>query len=327
MRDDPDQAMKLSDETCRASDWAELAPAAFHEPDTALDRLYEIACRDQWTVAGLDWSALDLAVFPLSFRQAAADLFAQLEYGELAAMMAASRMIDRLPSGAARLVCATQVNDEARHVRFFANLIGRLGCAGRVRPSVRQLMAEVYEADTPEATMLGMQILIEGVAHSFFLEGARLFAEFPALGPPFDAVKTVITDWLPRLLGRDESRHIAFGLHFLRARLPGLGASERAALERKVERWGEMVYEMASDPDVIDGVGVDGKRFGARCMVDLNLRLAQAGMETRIREVREVSAAPGDAGDAGDVRAGAGDARAAAEGAELPAVPVSRETR
>jgi hypothetical protein len=277
--------MKLLDETDRASDWAELAPPAFHEPDAALDRLYELACRDQWTVAGLDWSALDLAVFPLPFRQAAADLFAQLEYGELAAMMAASRMMDRLPAGAARLVCATQVNDEARHVRFFANLIGRLGCAGRVRPSVRQLMAEVHEADTPEATMLGMQILIEGVAHSFFLEGARLFAELPALGPPFDAVKTVIADWLPRLLGRDESRHIAFGLHFLRARLPALGARERAALERDVARWGEMVYEMASDPDVIDGVGVDGKRFGARCMSDLNLRLAQAGVETRIREI------------------------------------------
>ena len=288
--------MKLSDQTDRASDWADLALSAFHAPDAALDRLYEIACRDQWTIAGLDWSALDLSIFPLPFRQAAADLFAQLQYGELAAMMAASRMMDRLPAGAARLMCATQVNDEARHVRFFANLVGRLGCEGRVRPSVRQLMAEVDEADTPEATMLGMQVLIEGVAHSFFQEGARLFAELPALGPPFDAVKTVITDWLPRLLGRDESRHIAFGLHFLRARLPGLGASERASLERKVERWGEMVHEMAADPEVIDAVGVDGLRLGARCVVDLNLRLAQAGMETRIREVPELR-------DAHDVRA------------------------
>lgn len=279
--------MKLHDQTDCPSDWAALALSAFQAPDAALDRLYEMACRDQWTVAGLDWSALDLMMFPLAFRQAAADLFAQLQYGELAAMMAASRMMDRLPAGAARLMCATQVNDEARHVRFFANLVGRLGCEGRVRPSVQALMAEVHEADTPEATMLGMQILIEGVAHSFFQEGARLFAELPALGPPFDAVKTVITDWLPRLLGRDESRHIAFGLHFLRARLPELGASERAGLERKVERWGEMVYDMAVDPDVIDAVGVDGKRLGARCVDDLNLRLAQAGVETRIRPIQE----------------------------------------
>lgn len=296
--------MKLHDETDRSSDWAYLAQSAFQAPDAALDRLYEMACRDQWTVAGLDWSALDLMMFPLSFRQAAADLFAQLQYGELTAMMAASRMMDRLPAGAARLMCATQVNDEARHVRFFANLVGRLGCEGRVRPSVHKLMAEVYEADTPEATMLGMQILIEGVAHSFFQEGARLFAELPALGPRFDAVKTVITDWLPRLLGRDESRHIAFGLHFLRARLPELAPAERAGLERKVERWGEMVHDMAVDPDVIDAVGVDGKRLGARCVADLNLRLAQAGVETRIRAIRdarEVRDAP-NAPDASDPR-------------------------
>ena len=278
--------MKLLDQTDGPSDWADLTAQAFHEPDAALDRLYEIACRDQWTVAGLDWSAVELAAFPLPLRQAAADLFAQLHYGELTAMMGASRMMDRLPSSAARLVCATQVNDEARHVRFFANLIGRLGCAGRVRPTVRQLMGEVYEADTAEATMLGMQILIEGVAHSLFQEGARLFADFPGQGPLFDAVRTVAVDWLPRLLARDESRHIAFGLHYLRARLPALSAGQRAALERRVERWGEMVHEMAADPDLIDGVGMDGGRLGARCLVDINLRLSQVGLETRIREIR-----------------------------------------
>jgi hypothetical protein len=282
--------MKLHDPDHLSSDpgaWADLTLAAFGEPDEALDRLYEIASRDQWTIAELDWSGLELTAFPLPFRQAAADLFAQLQYGELAAMMAASRMIDRLPPGPARLVCATQVADEARHVRFFANLVGRLGCEGRVRPSVQALMGEVHAADTPEATMLGMQILIEGVAHSFFQEGARLFAELPVVGPPFDAIRTVIVDWLPRLLARDESRHIAFGLHYLRTRLPALDAGRRAALERKVERWGAMVHDMAADPEVIDGVGVDGLRFGARCVQDLNLRLAQAGVATRIPEIQE----------------------------------------
>jgi hypothetical protein len=40
---------------------------------------------------------------------------------------------------------------------------------------------------------------------------------------------------------------------------------------------------MASDPDIIHDVGVDGGRVGTRCVTDLNLRLAQVGMETRIR--------------------------------------------
>jgi hypothetical protein len=276
--------MKLLDETNVPSGWAEVTLSAFHEPDAGLDRIYELAGRDQWTVAALDWSAVELSSCPLAIRQAAADVFAQIHYGELTALMTASRMMDRLPQGAARLVCASQINDEARHVRFFANLMGRLGCEGRLRPAVRALMNEVYEADTPEAMMLGMQILIEGVAHSFFHEGARMFSDVRMEGPLFDAVRTVMVDWLPRLLGRDESRHIAFGIHYLRACLPGLGAERRAALERHVERWGEVVYDMASDPNIIDDAGVDGGRIGARCVADINLRLAQVGVETRIRE-------------------------------------------
>ena len=259
--------------------------SAFHSPDTALERLYEVACRDQWTVAGLDWSAIELGALPQPIRQAAADVFAQLHYGELAAMLGASRMMDKLPAGPFRLVCATQVNDEARHVRFFANLIGRLGCTGRVRQSVQQIMNEVHGADTPEATMLGIQILIEGVAHSFFQECARFFDDVRAEGPLFTAVRTVVVDWLPGLLARDESRHIALGLHYLKARVPQLDARARAALEYKVEHWGEMVHDMARGSDILDCVGVDERRLVTRCVADLNVRLGQVGLETRIPDL------------------------------------------
>jgi hypothetical protein len=98
-----------------------------------------------------------------------------------------------------------------------------------------------------------------------------------------DRIRTVVVDWLPRLLGRDESRHIAFGIHYLRTCLPGLGAERRAALERNLERWGAAVHDMASDPDVIYDAGVAGARIGTRCIADINLRLAQVGMEAPIR--------------------------------------------
>lgn len=103
-------------------------------------------------------------------------------------------------------------------------------------------------------------------------------------GPLFDAIRTVMVDWLPRLLGRDESRHIAFGVHYLRARLPELGRERRDALERQVERWGAVVHDMASDPDIVYDAGVDGARIGARCVADINLRLAQVGVAARLRE-------------------------------------------
>lgn len=264
------------------------AALAFARPDPHLDRLYELAARDHWTVGGLDWASIDLSAVPLPIRQAGAHLFAQLEFGELTAMMCAARMMDRLESPAARLVCATQVNDEARHARFFANLVARLGCEGQVRASTERLMREVYECDTAEGMMLGMQILIEGVAHSFFMEGARVFEAIEIEGelpPAFRAVRTVVGEWLPTLLARDESRHISFGLAYLRERLPELDRTRRHALEEKVAAWGEMVLESARDPDLIDAVGIDGIPLTRRCVEDLNLRLAQIGLETRIDPV------------------------------------------
>ena len=135
-------------------DWSNACAKALDEPDRHFERLFELAERDQWTVAGLSWSEVDLSVFPLALRQTAADLMAQLQYGELTAMHCAAKLIDALPTRAARLAGASQVNDEARHVRFFANLQSRLGCEGRVRPAVLDLMASVQDAPTPQEMML-----------------------------------------------------------------------------------------------------------------------------------------------------------------------------
>lgn len=275
--------MQLRATNANEASWRELADDALARPEAHLERLYELAARDQWTVAGLDWSAIDLSLVPAPLRQTAADLFAQLHFGELTAMSAAARLMAHLDDPAARLVCATQINDEARHARFFANLIARLGCEGRVRPSTEAMMREVAEHETPEGTMLGMQLLIEGAAHSLFLEGARAMSALEGpLPPQLAAARTVVCEWLPVLLGRDESRHIAFGLAYLRARVPALDGPRRDALEALVARWGAMLLESAREPDLIDGVGLDGLRLGARCVEDLNLRLAQIGLSTRI---------------------------------------------
>src|SRR5262245_45856068 len=178
-------------------------------------RLCDIANRDQWRLADLDWSGLDMSALPEFFRQTVADAFAQLRWGEQTAQRGATRLAALLPEGWARRFVLTQVVDEERHVAFFERVIGLFGCAGRVRPSVERLMGEVQSADTPEALMLGMQILIEGVGHSLFTEAASLVNEpeagaaLEALGldGPLRKVRVVVGDWMPRLLARDESRH------------------------------------------------------------------------------------------------------------------------
>ncbi len=279
--------MQLRDAPRAASEgsWRALVDDALARPDGHYDRLYELAARDQWTVAGLDWSRVDLLAIPAPIRKVAADLFAQLHHGELTAMSSAARLMAHLDDPSARLVCATQIADEARHARFFEHLIARLGCEGEVRPSTRAMMREIAECETPEGTMLGMQLLIEGAAHSLFLEGSRALSALELEGeipPGLRAAKTVICEWLPLLLGRDESRHIAFGLAYLRARVPELDRARRDALEGAVARWGAMLLESAREPDLIDGVGLDGLRLSARCVEDLDLRLAQIGLSTRL---------------------------------------------
>ena len=102
-----------------------------------------------------------------------------------------------------------------------------------------------------------------------------------ALTGPLLAAKTVVGEWLPRLLARDESRHIAFGLAWLRARVPELDRRGRHALEETVHRWEGRIRDAAEDPDLLDAVGLDGSLLSARCVEDLNLRLTQIGLEAR----------------------------------------------
>lgn len=250
-----------------------------------LDRLRELAVRDQWRLDVLPWNQLALGALPESFRQAAADAFAQLQWGERTARKCAAVLAETLLPASARALCALQVEDEARHDAFFGRLIEKLGAPGRVRPSIERLMAGVEAAASPEAMVVGMQVLIEGVAHSLFTEAGRAFAALEADGEmeePLRSMRRVVGDWMPSLLARDESRHIAFGLHFLAERIPELDRAGRAALEEQLGRWGEYVHVASSDPDVIDGAGVDGRALCDRLIADLNGRIAQIGLSTRI---------------------------------------------
>ncbi|NVJ09935.1 diiron oxygenase [Myxococcus sp. AM001] len=250
----------------------------------SVERLCELAMRDQWRLEDLGWSTVDVSALPESFRQTAAEAFVQLQWGEQTALFAATRLREWLPEGPARAFLATQQTDEARHVAFFERVVGLFGCEGRVRPSVARLMQEVREADTPEALLLGMQVLIEGVAHSLFQEAVRLVEtldDVEGLDSSIRALKTLVAEALPRL-ARDESRHIAFGLHALRQRIPRLDGAARLRLEEKVALWGEWLLEQVRDPDLIVGIGMDGGAVCERLLGDLNLRIAQVGLHTRL---------------------------------------------
>lgn len=250
------------------------------------ERLCELAARDQWRLDDLAWSQLDFSAVPLEYRQAAADALAQLHWGERTAHLAAQRLATMLDDGAARRFCLTQVDDEARHVAFFERLMRALGCEGQVRPSVYSLMAEVEKADTPELLLAGMQILIESTAHSLFVELTRVLQwmgeQLDVLPDVRNAMNLVIGEWMPKLLARDESRHIAFGLKWLGEKVPQLDSAARAKLEASALDWGSRVRNQAAAPDLLDGLGVAGRVIGDRLIDDLNLRFSQLGLQARL---------------------------------------------
>jgi len=99
---------------------------------------------------------------------------------------------------------------------------------------------------------------------------------------PYRSASKVIGEWLPNYLGRDESRHIAFGVQFLSQRIPQLSPAERHRLERQVERWGRLIVAVALDPDFLIMPGLNGQSLTQRCIRDLNVRLSNIGLETRI---------------------------------------------
>ena len=247
-----------------------------------IDRLTGLARRDQWSIEELDWAGLEAGGLPVELRQAIADVCAQLLHGEKTAHGAAARLVTTFSSPAARAFCALQERDEARHVAFFERVISLTGCAGRVRPSTERLMAEVDRAREPEEIVLGMHILVEAIAHSSFIEAGRLVADVEPTGP-MGFLKPIAGDWLPRLLARDESRHIAFGVQYLRACVPELEPSARHRLEAHLERWGAWLLESVRDPDLLVGVGFDAAALGSQLLEDLNLRIGQVGLSTRIR--------------------------------------------
>lgn len=270
--------------------WAKLTLDAFEKPDMHMQRLWDMAGRDTWTTAEMDWDSIDLTPIPLVMRQKAANMLSQLHYGEVTAMLSAARLVQQAPSLSAQLFSSTQVNDEARHVQWFSNLMQKLGCDGQVQDCVVEFMNEVYECESIDGLIVGMHILVEGMAHSFFMEGSRMFDQagmLTKMSKPYKAANKVIGEWLPNFLGRDESRHIAYGVHYLNQRLPQLSTRERDKLEERVNHWGQLFVSAALDPKLVLVPGMSGVQVADRCIKDLNHRLASIGLYARIPEVKQ----------------------------------------
>ena len=151
-------------------------------------------------------------------RRTAAFRLSQFLHGEQGALMVAAQLVNAVPHTDAKFYAATQTMDEARHVEVFARYIEKLDEIRPIAPSLKGILDQTLQTDDWMKKLVGMQIVVEGLALYAFRE-MRNLTEEPLL-------KDLLT-----YVARDESRHHAYGVQYIERCVPCLGAQEKAELE------------------------------------------------------------------------------------------------
>ncbi|MBK7857455.1 MAG: hypothetical protein IPJ65_02295 [Archangiaceae bacterium] len=241
-----------------------------------VEHLYELAKRRQWNASDLPWETLDFSVVPLELRRGFSDLLAQVHHGELGALTASSRLVQSDARLMDKLFGATQVADEARHVEWFSRLLFHLDAPAKVMPALAAFIDDVTHASEDLHLLVGMNILIEGLAQTLMLQAGRLLRglDDPALRS-FQLVGT----WLVEKVAADESRHLAFGISRVRALVEGLDARRRARLDERVNAWTARLMALTQEHSAgVVAFGLDGDALMERCLADTRSRLQLAGI-------------------------------------------------
>ena len=142
----------------------------------------------------------------------------QFLHGEQGALIVASQLVGAVPWVDAKYYAGTQTMDEARHVEVFARYIEKLDEIRPIAPSLKGILDTTLETGDWMKKLVGMQIVVEGLALYAFREMRNLTQE-PLL-------KDLLT-----YVARDESRHHAYGVQYIERCVPCLDGAARAELE------------------------------------------------------------------------------------------------
>jgi hypothetical protein len=173
-------------------------------------------------------------------------------HGEQGALMVAAQLVNAVPHTDAKFYAATQTMDEARHVEVFARYIQKLDMVRPIAPNLKGLLDSTLQTGDWAKKLVGMQIVVEGLALYSFRDMRNLTQE-PLL-------KEILT-----YVGRDEARHHAYGVQYVERCVPCLSAAEREELE-------DFAFEAA--------IAIIGGRSQAGFMAALLQSWAEAGIDT-----------------------------------------------
>jgi hypothetical protein len=151
-------------------------------------------------------------------RRTAAFRLSNFLHGEQGALMVAAQLVNAVPHTDAKFYAATQTMDEARHVEVFARYIKKLDEVRPIAPPLKRILDATLQTDDWLKKLVGMQIVVEGLALYSFRE-MRNLTEEPLL-------KDLLT-----YVARDESRHHAYGVQYVERCVPCVSDAQRTELE------------------------------------------------------------------------------------------------
>ncbi len=207
-----------------------------------LSTLYETAKKNQWNGStAIDWSrrvGAEGPVLNVKLAFAGTNFFTRLTpeeqreieikvsawrlsqflHGEQGALVVCGQLVNAIPELDAKLYASTQVVDEGRHVEVFERYVKKLHKIYPVDPLLKGLIDEILSTNLWELKLLGMQMMIEGLAIAAF----NLMRK--QTGDP------TLADLLDYVL-QDEGRHVNFGYFALRRSIPGMDPGKREYLE------------------------------------------------------------------------------------------------
>jgi hypothetical protein len=243
-----------------------------------LETLYETAKKNQWNGAtAIDWSrpvGAEGPVLNVQVAFAGTNFFSRLTeaeqkeieirvsawrlsqflHGEQGALVVCGQLVNSIPELDAKLYASTQVVDEGRHVEVFEKYVKKLHRIYPVDPLLKAVLDEILATNLWELKLLGMQMIVEGLAIAAFNVMRRQTAD-PTLGQLLDYVL------------QDEGRHVNFGYFALRRSIPEMEAAKREYLEDFTFKVCDLMYArdertgFRSIQDVWNEMGWDGEKI------------------------------------------------------------------
>jgi hypothetical protein len=146
-----------------------------------------------------------------------AQLLSQFLHGEQGALMTAACVTHSVPDTAAKYYAATQTMDEARHVEVYAKYCDKIAMVYPMSPWLKALIDTTLKADRYEKVMIGMNMIVEGLA-------------LGAFNNMYQSTTCPLLKAITFNVMRDESRHVSFGHAYLGPLIKKFGEAEREEL-------------------------------------------------------------------------------------------------